>query len=374
MLGECKSKFEHIAGTPLQPDIAENLHYLYLAKGILGTTAIEGNTLSEEEALRFLDGKLSLPPSREYLAQELKNIEAACNQIRDRPLSGTPMPLNVETLCALNAMVLDGLALNDGVEPGAIRKHEVGVSRYRGAPAEDCGFLLNRLGEWLEEPQFSDPASMRMELAIMKAVLAHLYLAWIHPFGDGNGRTARLVEFQILLRAGAPTPAAHLLSNHYNLTRTDYSRQLDYSSRSNGDILPFIKYAARGLLDGLREQLARIREYQRDLTWLSIVHAAFEGRESSADKRKKHLVLDVSKSTDPVKILQAANVSNRCAAAYSNKTKMTLKRDLGELMEMDLMVFDPKSRTIAANKGLVDAFLPRRVSPQSQEEHTPTPA
>ena len=79
MLGECKSKFEHIAGTPLQPDIAENLHYLYLAKGILGTTAIEGNTLSEEEALRFLDGKLSLPPSREYLAQELKNIEAACN-------------------------------------------------------------------------------------------------------------------------------------------------------------------------------------------------------------------------------------------------------------------------------------------------------
>lgn len=55
--------------------------------------------------------------------------------------------------------------------------------------------------------------------AIFKAVVAHLYLAWIHPVGDGNGRTARLVEFQILLSSGVPSPAAHLLSNHYNQTR-----------------------------------------------------------------------------------------------------------------------------------------------------------
>jgi Fic family protein len=284
------------------------------------------------------------------------------------------MPLNADTLCALNAMVLDGLALDEGVEPGVIRKHPVGVSRYRAAPAEDCEFLLNRLGEWLDEPQFSEPPSMRTELAIIRAVLAHLYLAWIHPFGDGNGRTARLVELQILLQAGAPTPAAHLLSNHYNLTRTDYYRQLDYASRSNGNIVPFVKYAVRGLLDGLREQLARIREYQRDLTWLSIVHAAFDGRETGVDKRKKHLILDISKSTEPVKILQAANVSNRCAAAYAHMTAMTLKRDLFELHDMKLIAFDAKSRTVAANKSLVDAFLPRRVSTHVREDNTPAQA
>ncbi len=38
-------------------------------------------------------------------------------------------------------------------------------------------------------------------------------MAWIHPFGDGNGRTARLLEFLILARCGmVPLPAAHLLS------------------------------------------------------------------------------------------------------------------------------------------------------------------
>lgn len=373
MLGECKSKFEHIAGTPLRPDVARQLHHLYLAKGILGTTAIEGNTLSEEEVLKFLDGKLTLPPSREYMAQELKNIETGCNQVRDRLFSGTPMPVNAETLCALNAMVLGGLALDEGVQPGVIRKHRVGVSRYLAAPAEDCEFLLNRLGEWLDEPQFSEPSSMHTELAIVKAVVAHLYLAWIHPFGDGNGRTARLVELQILLQAGAPTPAAHLLSNHYNQTRTEYYRQLDYASRSNGNIVPFIKYAVRGLLDGLQEQLARIREYQRDLTWLSIVYAAFAGRDKEADKRKKHLVLDISEATEPVKITEAADVSKRCAAAYARRTKMTLKRDLAELLEMDLIVFDANGRTVTANKDRVDAFLPRRVSTQMQAEDAAAP-
>jgi len=82
---------------------------------------------------------------------------------------------------------------------------------------------------------------------------------WIHPFGDGNGRTARLVEFQILLQAGIPSPAAHLLSNHYKQTRTEYYRQLATASRSGGNILPFIEYAVGGFVDGLKEQLALIR-------------------------------------------------------------------------------------------------------------------
>jgi len=41
----------------------------------------------------------------------------------------------------------------------------------------------------------------------------------IHPFGDSNGRTARLIEFYILLRAGLPDMVSHILSNHYNDTR-----------------------------------------------------------------------------------------------------------------------------------------------------------
>jgi hypothetical protein len=81
LLGEARSKCEHIANVPLRPATAEQLHLLYLAKGALATTAIEGNTLSEDEVVRHLQGKLQLPPSKEYLAKEIDNIVAACNRI-----------------------------------------------------------------------------------------------------------------------------------------------------------------------------------------------------------------------------------------------------------------------------------------------------
>src|SRR4051812_29515706 len=73
-VGECASKCEHIAGVPLLPETAAWMHRVFLAKGALATTAIEGNTLSEKEVLDHLEGKLKLPPSREYLAQEIDNV------------------------------------------------------------------------------------------------------------------------------------------------------------------------------------------------------------------------------------------------------------------------------------------------------------
>jgi len=82
-LGEAKAKCEQVAGVPLLPEIAERLHQLFLAKGALATTAIEGNTLSEEEALKLLKGELTLPPSKEYLGQEIENIIKTCNLVAD---------------------------------------------------------------------------------------------------------------------------------------------------------------------------------------------------------------------------------------------------------------------------------------------------
>src|SRR5436305_12681723 len=81
MLGECQSKCEHLSKVPLRPDIAEQLHKMYMVKGVLATTAIEGNTLSEEEVEKILEGKSELPPSREYLGQEVSNIIDECNRI-----------------------------------------------------------------------------------------------------------------------------------------------------------------------------------------------------------------------------------------------------------------------------------------------------
>lgn len=370
-LGEASSKCEHIAGVPLRPSVAQELHQLYLAKGVLGTTAIEGNTLTEEQVRQILDGKLQLPPSKEYLQQEIENVLRACNQIGALLADSQPVPLTVAKLKEFNATVLDKLRVEPEVIPGQIRTHSVGVLHYCGAPAKDCEYLLQRLCDWLNGDDFNAPSSDAVVYAIIKAVLAHLYLAWIHPFGDGNGRTARLVEFQLLLTAGVPSPAAHLMSNHYNHTRSEYYRQLDHASKSGGDMLPFMEYAVQGLVDGLRGQLELVREQQWDVTWRNYVHEMFRDKTKAADIRQRHLALDLSAIATPVPLAKITETTPRLAKAYATKSPKTLQRDLAELEKLGIV--ERTAEGIRAKREIILAFLPLRANANSPASQTPAP-
>jgi len=90
--GEVGSKCEHVAGVPLLYDTASELMQVYLSKGAQATTAIEGNTLTEEEVRQQIDGILVLPPSKEYLGFEIDNIVSACNNVLREAESGRPRP------------------------------------------------------------------------------------------------------------------------------------------------------------------------------------------------------------------------------------------------------------------------------------------
>src|SRR4051794_21663082 len=83
LLGEARSKIEHLSESLLAPETGERLRQLYLAKGVHATTAIEGNTLSEEEVAEYLQGRLKLPPSQDYRTREVENIVRTYNQIAD---------------------------------------------------------------------------------------------------------------------------------------------------------------------------------------------------------------------------------------------------------------------------------------------------
>ena len=92
---------------------------------------------------------------------------------------------------------------------------------------------------------------------------------------DGNGRTARLWEFYILMRSGIPSIASHILSNHYNDTRAVYYRQLQHAAET-GDLSTFIQYAIEGFRDGLEKTIAVIHKEQTELTWNNYVHDVTE--------------------------------------------------------------------------------------------------
>jgi cell filamentation protein, protein adenylyltransferase len=343
LLGEAKSKSEHVARSLLRPETSRELLQVFLTKGALSTTAIEGNTLSEEEARRVIEHNLKLPPSKQYLAIEVQNVIAAYNVVKAELMDNPRRPLTARDILEYNRLILDGLEehLEDHVIPGQFRDYSVTVGGgvYRAAPPRDLEFLVDRLCDWLNSDEFDPPAGQRelaAPYAIIKAIIAHLYLAWIHPFGDGNGRTARLLELWVLLQAGFPAPVTQLLSNHYNATRTDYYRQLNRASQT-GEVAPFLVYAARGFVDNLREQLDSIWRQQFADRWEQYVYEVFgEGKTVSAHRRLR-LVLDLSKEPGPVPRAQLRRLTPELAEMYAGKTDKTLTRDLNELRRLDLI-------------------------------------
>ncbi len=146
------------------------------------------------------------------------------------------------------------------------------------------------------------------------------------------------MELAILADCGmVPTPAAHLLSNHYNLTRDQYYRELARASTGGGDTLPFLVYAITGFVDGIREAIDMVRDQQVEVAWVNFVHEQFSKEPNTkATDRQRSLVLAM-----PMKqtILRSdlAGLTPKLAQLYESAGPRTLSRDLNHLTSMGLL-------------------------------------
>ena len=358
-LGECLSKCEHISKIPLKPSISAEIHKVYLAKGVWATTAIEGNTLTEEEVRLRIEKKLDLPPSREYLGQEIDSILQLCNEIMNNVANGKQPLIRIEEICRYNKVILNKVPLREYVIPGEFRKYPVVVGSYKAVDHSDIPELMKRLCNWLDGPDFQIKGLPAIINSIIKATIAHLYIAWIHPFGDGNGRTARILEFAILATSGVPFPAAQLLSNHYNATRNEYYIQLDMASKKN-DTSGFLAYVIQGFRDGLVEQLKYIFQRVLDISWENFVHDTFREHKHTEDtaKRRRTLAIELFRQPEPVAMDKLITMSQKTIDLYQNRSHMTLSRDLKDLIELDLIEKTDKGYRAKKEKMLI--FLPVR--------------
>ena len=357
-LCEIISKAKHVANAPIDPENATKMYDIFLAKGAAATTAIEGNTLTEEDVLKQVHGKLNLPESQEYLKVETRNIIDACNGfVRDlRQSDPSDCILTVDFVKSLNLKALDGLVLEDGVVPGEIRRHSVVVAGYRGAPNEDCRFLLERMCVEVEKMVAHHDEQSKFMNAIFAALFAHVYLALIHPFGDGNGRTSRLLEVYILLRAGFPMPTCQLLSNHYNKTLSEYYRRLDAVSKKR-EFMEFNAYALLGFVDGLREQVEQIQQEQVRVTWVNYVHDEFSEKTTEAGKRQRNLALSISRDFSFRRIQDVLAADLDMGRAYAPLAPKTLTRDINVLVNMGLIRRTARKR-VRPHIERITSFLP----------------
>ncbi|MGQ0778249.1 MAG: Fic family protein [Pseudonocardiales bacterium] len=361
LLGEAASKCQHLAGTPLQPALADELSRVYLVKGAVATTAIEGNTLTEDEVRELLESRRKLPPSRQYLQQEVENVIEGLRRIDEAARTAAPFKVTPEWIKEQNRLVLKELDTEEHVVPGEYTEIRLVAGNYRAAPPQDVEYLIGRLCAWLAEllSPLEDPNTsndMRFFCSFLAATLAHLYLAWIHPFGDGNGRTARLLECAILAHSGVvPWVSSNLLSDHYNRTRSRYYQRLDRASRE-GDVRGFITYSAQGYVDMLQEQLDRVQVQQRRVAWVNYVHEVMRQTPDGATRKRQLLVVLNLPIDHGVRRADIRRLTAELAEMYAGKTDKTLTRDVNKLQELGLI--RRQGNLWWSRVDLMDAFLP----------------
>lgn len=358
-LGQCEGLIAAMSETPIRPEHHRQLLEVAMVKGAMATTAIEGNTLTMDEVEQVLAGH-DLPSSREYQATEVRNVLEAMNVLLDRVLGGHGwQPVTTELLLEMHRLIGRDLGDHFDAVPGRLRDDARVVGAYRCPRHEDVPALLSRLTVWLQDGVDFSAGGEYFAEAVIRAVVAHVYLEWIHPFGDGNGRTGRLLEFYILLRAGNPDIACHVLSNFYNRTRPAYYRHLDRARREQS-LTAFIDYAAEGFRDGLMETLAAVQQSQFQIAWRSLVHDRFAGlrhRKTTVLKRRRELMLAIPLDH---RLTAEEIVLNdpRTAKAYGALSERTLRRDLALLVETELLV--KSGEGFAANIELLRARMARR--------------
>ncbi len=162
LLGQVTARAELLAEALIPESESRKLHRTFLVKGARATAAIEGNTLTEAEVEERRLKQRNLPPSRAYLGVEVDNVLAAYNRIAEEVLAGGAARLDRGRIEDWNRRILDGLEghIAEEAVPGVVRSHPVVTGRYRGAPAEDCVRLLERLVHWLER-DIEVPATAR---------------------------------------------------------------------------------------------------------------------------------------------------------------------------------------------------------------------
>jgi len=361
LLGQCEAYVNAINNTPILPHHYDELMKVALMKGAQATTAIEGNTLTEEEIQKMMEGQ-KLPPSKEYQESEVQNILDAFNELLDEVVKEKVDHLiDLDLIKRFHKMVGKELGEPFSAIPGSLRNNDVIVGKYRCPDYRDVPALLEKFCNWIQKEFRFGLKVQSFGEVVIQAIASHVYIEWIHPFSDGNGRTGRLLEFYILLRGGNPDIASHILSNFYNLTRPEYYNQIE-KARANRDLSCFFDYALLGFRDGLVQTLQIIQKSQFENTWQKLIYDKFDAIRAATRqdvfKRQRILALELPFDKS-FSIPEISTLTVQLAKTYTSISAKTIQRDLEKLMELEL-VTKKEDKFIANTEILTSMFAKRK--------------
>lgn len=352
-----------IRGIPIPPHLQQRLDSLNIIRAVRGTTGIEGTELSEEEVEKVLqasEGEPILQPSRAREEQEVRNAAQLMFHVDDLLRDNLQGPITEELILRFHEITTRNIEYPHN-EPGKYRSFSVHAGTYiPPTTGDEIRTLMSQFIDWFNSSPRSnwDP--------IVRAIVAHFYVNSIHPFGDGNGRTARAVESYLLYQAGVNARGFYSLANFYYRNRDRYVELLDHVRfQTGGDLTPFIHFALTGLVEELELVHGEVIDQVRAVSFRDMARETLliEGKLGKpAGERMFSLLASLTKEPVPLKVLRAGN--HALSGLYAGLTKKTLSRDINFLNQHQLIEIIDGNLT--ANLELMTQFTPSnryRISP-----------
>jgi Fic family protein len=238
---------ESINHLPVTPHLIKMLRETARLKSTHYSTQIEGNRLLQKEVEQVIKGNGHFAG---YVRDEneIKGYYAAlewCETHIDKPITETTMKTIHGLVEGKGRKQVKPTPYRDG--QNVIRDSTTGAIVYMPPEAKDVPVLMRQLVEWINDTDTPAPIT---------AALVHYQFATIHPYYDGNGRTARLLTTLVLHKGGYGLKGIYSLEEYYARDLPAYYSAISrgghhnyYFGRTEADITPWVEYFILGMLN-----------------------------------------------------------------------------------------------------------------------------
>jgi Fic family protein len=312
-------------GGSTHPKVFFQLKHIFHTLESIGSARIEGNntTIAEYIETKLSDIKVVTPSIR-----EIQNIEKAMAFIEENV---NDYPINRAFLSEMHKKIVDGLLPPPDGEgdstPGVYRKVNLKINKSSHKPPEWLA-VEDYMNELLEFVNKDD--SPKYDL--LKTAIAHHRFVWIHPFGNGNGRTVRLFTYAMLVKAGFNVNVGRIINPTavFCSNRNDYYKFLSEADKGTVEgLTSWIEYVLKGLKDEI-EKIDKLSDYnflRKEILLPSINHSL--ERKFITDVETKILKRVVDKQ-----VISASDIKD----IFPGKADAEVSRQIRKLIDRKMLI------------------------------------
>jgi len=322
---------EVIEQAHLVPQWEAKLRRQALLHSTHSSTAIEGNKLTLKQVEELADGKKIIATDKDK--QEVLNYLEAMDSIPKLAKKGK---IKVEDLLKIHNNV-SKRTLRSNADSGAFRKQQVYVGKrifdgtgfkeiveYMPPPTKDAQRLVDEFIKWLN---FDKTWEIN---PVVLAAIVHYEIARIHPFIDGNGRTARLFATLILYLSGFDHRRIFALDDFYDQDRESYYGALKTVQKGDGDLTKWIEY----FTDGVAHSVTEVKE------------AVLKLKGTRKVSRDKQIALSSRQMKIVEYITSNGKVTNRELRDIFDISAQAVHKELTKLVELKVIKPEGKGRSL----------------------------